>query len=107
MLDPASDFIFDASASVETKKGWVETFPKTDKDWEKIRIGAVTAGGRRVPAEDSAAVCAARRQQQQQRSRAARGIAGGDKGEAREGSRPVGTRRSRRCATSASRSSRS
>ena len=42
MLDPASDFIFDAVASVQTKKGWVETYPKTEKDWETIRIGAVT-----------------------------------------------------------------
>ena len=42
MLDPASDFIFDAVSSVSTKKGTIETFPKTDKDWEKIRFGAVT-----------------------------------------------------------------
>ncbi|HEV3140158.1 MAG TPA: hypothetical protein VGY57_06565 [Vicinamibacterales bacterium] len=42
MLDPASDFIFDSVSSVSTKKGTVETYPRTDKDWEKIRIGAVT-----------------------------------------------------------------
>src|SRR3954452_25201705 len=42
MIDPASDFIFDAVSSVSTKKGMVETFPRTDKDWEKIRFGAVT-----------------------------------------------------------------
>jgi len=42
MLDPASDYIFDAVAIVTTKKGVSETAPKTDKDWEKIRIGAVT-----------------------------------------------------------------
>src|SRR5205809_5905322 len=42
MLDPASDFIFDAVKVEIGKNGTVETVPKTDKDWEKIRIGAVT-----------------------------------------------------------------
>jgi hypothetical protein len=42
MLDPASDFVFDSVGTVITRKGRVETEPKTDKDWEKIRIGAVT-----------------------------------------------------------------
>jgi hypothetical protein len=42
MLDPASDFVFDSVGTVITKKGLVETEPKNDKDWEKIRIGAVT-----------------------------------------------------------------
>src|SRR5690242_18402950 len=42
MIDPASDFIFDSVSSVSTKKGTVETFPRTDKDWEKVRFGAVT-----------------------------------------------------------------
>jgi hypothetical protein len=42
MLDPASDYIFDAVAIVTTKRGVTETAPKNDKDWEKIRIGAVT-----------------------------------------------------------------
>jgi hypothetical protein len=42
MLDPASDYVFDAVKTVVTKEGVVETEPKTDKDWEKIRIGAVT-----------------------------------------------------------------
>lgn len=42
MLDPAADFIFDSVKVEYTKKGMVETFPRTDKDWEKIRIGAVT-----------------------------------------------------------------
>jgi hypothetical protein len=42
MLDPASDFIFDSVSTVTTKKGAVETFPRTDKDWEKVRFGAVT-----------------------------------------------------------------
>ena len=42
MLDPASDFIFDAVKIVYTKGGAVETTPKTDADWDRIRIGAVT-----------------------------------------------------------------
>jgi hypothetical protein len=42
MLDPASDYIFDAVKIVTTKKGEVETVPKTDEDWEKLRIGATT-----------------------------------------------------------------
>jgi hypothetical protein len=42
MLDPASDFIFDAVKIETTRKGTVEKVPKTDQDWEKIRVGAVT-----------------------------------------------------------------
>jgi hypothetical protein len=42
MLDPASDDIFNAVKTEFTKNGVVETAPKTDADWEKIRIGAVT-----------------------------------------------------------------
>src|SRR2546425_341707 len=42
MLDPASDYVFEAVKTVVTKEGIIETEPKTDKDWEKIRIGAVT-----------------------------------------------------------------
>jgi len=42
MLDPASDYIFDAISVVETKQGSVEKVPQTDEDWEKLRIGAVT-----------------------------------------------------------------
>ena len=42
MIDPASDYIFDAVKIEVTKKGTVERVPKTDEDWEKIRIGAVT-----------------------------------------------------------------
>jgi hypothetical protein len=44
MLDPAADYIFDAVKIVYTKSGAVETVPKTEQDWEKIRIGAVTLG---------------------------------------------------------------
>jgi hypothetical protein len=42
MLDPASDFIFDAVKVEMTKRGAVERVPKTDQDWDRIRIGAVT-----------------------------------------------------------------
>src|SRR5262249_15029567 len=40
--DPIADNIFDAVKTVETKKGIVEIVPKTDDDWEKIRVGATT-----------------------------------------------------------------
>jgi hypothetical protein len=42
MIDPASDFVFDAIGTTITKKGRVETMPKNDADWDRIRIGAVT-----------------------------------------------------------------
>jgi hypothetical protein len=42
MLDPASDYIFDAVKEVTTNKGTVKIEPKTDEDWEKLRIGATT-----------------------------------------------------------------
>ena len=42
MIDPASDFVFDAVGTVLTKGKRIEKAPKTDADWERIRIGAVT-----------------------------------------------------------------
>lgn len=42
MIDPASDFIFDSVSAVVTKKGTEERFPKTDAEWDRVRIGAVT-----------------------------------------------------------------
>jgi cytochrome c556 len=42
MIDPASDYIFDAVKIVQTRKGTEEKLPKTEEDWEKLRIGAVT-----------------------------------------------------------------
>jgi hypothetical protein len=42
MIDPLSDNIFDAVGTVVTEKGTVDKEPKTDEDWEKIQIGAVT-----------------------------------------------------------------
>ena len=44
MIDPASDYVFDSIAIETTKKGTVEHVPKTDEDWEKLRIGAVMMG---------------------------------------------------------------
>jgi hypothetical protein len=41
-IDPISDNIFDAVTYDATKKGVVETVPKTDEDWEKVQIGAVS-----------------------------------------------------------------
>ena len=42
LLDPASDYIFDAVKITTTKNGTVENMPKTDEDWAKLRIGATT-----------------------------------------------------------------
>jgi len=42
MIDPASDFVFDSVGTVITKRGRIEKAPKTEQDWERIRIGAVT-----------------------------------------------------------------
>jgi hypothetical protein len=42
MIDPASDYVFDAISIQVDKKGAVQHAPKTDEDWEKLRIGAVT-----------------------------------------------------------------
>jgi len=42
MIDPASDFIFDSVKTEVTSKGIIETMPRTDADWEKIRVGATT-----------------------------------------------------------------
>jgi hypothetical protein len=41
MIDPASDFIFEAVATTVKKNEIIERMPKTDEDWAKIRIGAV------------------------------------------------------------------
>jgi hypothetical protein len=42
MIDPIADNIFDSVAIIVDKKGTVETLPKTDEDWERIRIGGTT-----------------------------------------------------------------
>ena len=42
MLDPIADNIFDAVSIIDDKNGTVEKVPKTEEDWERIRIGATT-----------------------------------------------------------------
>jgi hypothetical protein len=42
LIDPASDYVFDAVGTVIDKKRHVERIPKTDADWDRIRMGAVT-----------------------------------------------------------------
>ena len=43
MIDPASDYIFDSVKTLIRPDGSVvESAPKTDEDWLKLRIGAVT-----------------------------------------------------------------
>jgi hypothetical protein len=41
MIDPASDYVFDSVGTVITKGVRVEKAPKTEEDWDKIRVGAV------------------------------------------------------------------
>jgi len=40
-IDPSADYIFDAVATVVTKGKVVETVPRTDADWDKVRMGGV------------------------------------------------------------------
>jgi hypothetical protein len=42
LIDPVADNIFEAVSSHATAKGVVEKAPKTDADWDKVRVGAVT-----------------------------------------------------------------
>jgi hypothetical protein len=42
LIDPLADNIFDSVSTVSTAHGVEEKVPKTDADWDKIRIGAVT-----------------------------------------------------------------
>ena len=41
-IDPASDYIFDAVQYDATLKGARDIYPRTDEDWEKVKIGAVS-----------------------------------------------------------------
>ena len=41
LLDPLADTIFDAVGIISDKNGTVERSPKTDEDWDRIRIGGV------------------------------------------------------------------
>ena len=42
MIDPVADNIFNAVGSTVTSHGIVDVAPKTEEDWDKIRIGAVS-----------------------------------------------------------------
>jgi cytochrome c556 len=42
VIDTVADNIFNAVGSRMTKSGVVDVEPRTDEDWEKIRIGAVS-----------------------------------------------------------------
>jgi hypothetical protein len=42
LIDPAADNIFNAVSTVINADGIVETEPKSEEDWAKVRIGAVT-----------------------------------------------------------------
>src|SRR5262245_14205211 len=42
LIDPASDYIFNSVSTKLVGNSVKETVPKTDEDWEKLRIGAVT-----------------------------------------------------------------
>ncbi len=42
LIDPLADNIFNAVSTVSTEQGTFETAPKTQEDWDKIRVGAVT-----------------------------------------------------------------
>lgn len=42
MIDPVSDNIFNAVGSVATKKGIIDTEPRTEDDWQKVRTGGVS-----------------------------------------------------------------
>lgn len=41
MIDPASDYVFDAIGTVDSKSGTVEIQPRTQADWDKLRAGGV------------------------------------------------------------------
>ena len=42
LIDPMADNIFNAVGSTVTRQGIVDVEPKTEEDWDKIRIGAVS-----------------------------------------------------------------
>jgi hypothetical protein len=42
MIDPISDNIFEAVGDEWSKTGTIEHRPRTDEDWDRIRVGAVT-----------------------------------------------------------------
>jgi len=42
VIDPAADQVWNAVTTVQSVSGTVETVPKTEEDWLKVRHGAVT-----------------------------------------------------------------
>jgi len=42
MIDPVADNIFNAVGTTVSKQGIVDVEPKTEEDWDKVRIGAVS-----------------------------------------------------------------
>lgn len=40
-IDPASDYVFNSVSIVTTSTGTIETTPKSEAEWEKLRIGGV------------------------------------------------------------------
>lgn len=38
-IDPASDYVFDAIGTVDSKQGTVEIQPRTQADWDRLRVG--------------------------------------------------------------------
>ena len=38
-IDPASDYVFDAIGTVDSKEGTVEIQPRTQADWDRLRVG--------------------------------------------------------------------
>ena len=42
MIDPLADNIFDAVGTTVSARGTTDRMPKTDADWEKVRVGAVS-----------------------------------------------------------------
>src|SRR5918994_4289721 len=42
IIDPAADVVWLSVTSVQSAEGLVDTAPKTDEDWKKVRSGAIT-----------------------------------------------------------------
>jgi cytochrome c556 len=42
MIDPMADNIFNAVGTTVTRHGTVDVEPKTEEDWDRIRIGAIS-----------------------------------------------------------------
>jgi|KBSSwiStaDraftv2_1062776.scaffolds.fasta_scaffold325387_2 hypothetical protein len=42
MIDPASDFVFDSIGTIINKEKITEIQPRTDEDWNRIKVGAIT-----------------------------------------------------------------